>query len=139
MFAYEAWASATQAEVYIGVPGATAATPPPLGRFVADQPVVTEQGSRNFVVLVHSVPDMRLTLLGPLPVLVSQGPVNATVSSSLLEIYGVGDNVSEAMDDWYAEVAREYFFLSEHEAELGGPLLDRWRAFSTHFADTIFQ
>lgn len=138
MFAYQATDSASSSERYSLIPQSIETTEASRRAFVVAA-LAASGHDRNVPLIVRWLMDMRLTLLQPVPILLSQGPHNSTVTSSILDVYGVGETPAEAMRDWHEEVAHEFFYLAQHENELGGPLLERWRAFRSYITETLFQ
>lgn len=80
----------------------------------------------------------RLSLTMPLPVLFSRGPIDTSVTSRILDVYGIGANPREAFEDWCAEVEHEYYFLAENVERLGPPLQRRWESFQRYLQPTLF-
>ncbi len=73
-------------------------------------------------ILFGAVLDRRLRVKKPIPVTISKDESGVVVSSSELEDFGCGANISEALDDFAKTLAELYFSLKENADRLGDDL-----------------
>lgn len=134
--AYDATTTSSTSEYSTLVRDAEVSTYYAVDRHQADYPVTPEM--QNVTFELQHLPGNRLSLIAPLPVLVSLGPVDTVVTSRILETYGVGDSPREALADWSAEIEYEYYYLAENADRLGPSLRRRWATFQEYLQPTLF-
>ena len=73
-------------------------------------------------ILFGAIRDVRLRVKKPIPVTISRDESGVVVSSSELEDFGCGANISEALDDFAKTISELYISLEENADRLGDDL-----------------
>ena len=70
-------------------------------------------------ILFGAIIDRRLRVKNPIPITLSKGEGVVVASSSELEEFGYGSDISDALDDFAKTLAELYFSLEENADRLG--------------------